>query len=399
MKKIGVLTYHRSYNYGAFMQCYALINRIKNDFPNVSVEVIDYTTRYTMEVYENWLSTRRSDVLNKLTERNELFKKAQEKYLPLSKYSLISNNYQELFINIKGKYDVIIVGSDAVWNWNGKGLPNAYFLGEDLEAKKMSYAASSHGVDYSKMTVEQKEQLKGYLKDFSYLGVREFNTEKMIKSIDENLEVFQNCDPTALLEVEKISVNIDKLKEKLQRKGIDFNKPVIGIMAGEHIGKEIRKYFKGKAQIVAVFEPNKYADFYLHDLCPLEWARVFSLFDITITHFFHGTMLSLRNLTPVISIEVVSAYSSKYTTKIENVINNLGLDELYETWDNFNLNVFQKVLSKLGLRSDKIFWNRICKKIEQVMATPLKEKIRLSLEKESNKYNTFKLALENIVKE
>ena len=43
--KIGVLTFHRCINYGAFMQCYSLINRLKQDFPQAYVEVIDYSQR------------------------------------------------------------------------------------------------------------------------------------------------------------------------------------------------------------------------------------------------------------------------------------------------------------------------------------------------------------------
>ena len=37
--KIGILTFHRSYNYGAFMQCFSLVNRLKKDFQNLNFEV------------------------------------------------------------------------------------------------------------------------------------------------------------------------------------------------------------------------------------------------------------------------------------------------------------------------------------------------------------------------
>ena len=40
--KLGILTFHKSINYGAFMQCYALSQRLQRDFPQIEVEVIDY---------------------------------------------------------------------------------------------------------------------------------------------------------------------------------------------------------------------------------------------------------------------------------------------------------------------------------------------------------------------
>ena len=40
--KIGVLTFHKSINNGAVMQCYSLTKRLQKEFPEDTVEVIDY---------------------------------------------------------------------------------------------------------------------------------------------------------------------------------------------------------------------------------------------------------------------------------------------------------------------------------------------------------------------
>ena len=258
--KIGILTYHRSYNYGAFMQCYALLTRIKNDLPEISIEVIDYTTEYTIESYKKSLSLRSYESKQKLIIRNSIFEEYQNKYLPLSEYHLISNDFNILFDAIRGKYDVIVVGSDAVWNWSNKTFPNAYFLGKDLLAKKMSYAASSHGMDFYSISDDHKSILKQYLEDFVYLGVRESTTENMLKFIAPSCTVYQNCDPTVLLDLNNLPVDMGLLKKKMKKAGIDFSKPIIGLMAENHLGKEIREYFGDKAQIVAVYEPNIYAN-------------------------------------------------------------------------------------------------------------------------------------------
>ena len=42
MKKIGILTFHRAYNYGAVLQCYAVQQSIQNISEGVDVCIIDY---------------------------------------------------------------------------------------------------------------------------------------------------------------------------------------------------------------------------------------------------------------------------------------------------------------------------------------------------------------------
>lgn len=398
MKRIGILTFHRSYNYGAFMQCYALANRIRSDFNNVIVEVIDYTTLATMRGYEKSDIAKVDTIQSMIKIRNNNIEVAQSKYLPLSEYKLISDDYLELFKNIKGRYDIIIVGSDAVWNWQNRGFPNAYLLGFDLGAAKMSYAASAHGMDFRKIPEEDKTRLKEYLKLFSYIGVREKTTEEMIRSVDSSLEVCQNCDPTVLLNTESIPVDMKKLREKLESKGVKFDKPIIGLMAGEPYGKMIKKYFRDRVQVVAVYEPNKYADVYLYDLNPLEWSRIFSFFSVTITHFFHGTLLSLINNTPVMPIEISSSYNSQYITKIKNVMDKMELEEYYTVW-NRNSTLIKRGLNKYKLNNDRAFWRGICIRIEEILKDPPKERIRLAIEKDAKNYNGFKKSLEEILGE
>ena len=398
MKKIGILTFHRSYNYGAFMQCYTLTNKIKSDFPDAIVEVIDYITCPALTGYEKEKSAYPSRFTKMLDARNKAIADAQDRYLSLSEYKLISDDYEELFKKIKDRYDVVIVGSDAVWNWNGKGFPNAYFLSSDLGAVKMSYAASAHGLDYKTMTEEQNTQLKEYMNTFSYIGVREDTTAQMLNSADSSLTTHRNCDPTVLLDIEKIPVDMDKLKDKLESRGIDFSKPIIGLMASVPYGKMIKRHYKDKVQVVALYAPNKYADVYLYDLDPLEWSRVFSFFSVTITHYFHGTMLSLRNLTPVIPIEKTSDYNKKYITKIKYAMHKMELDEYYFTWKR-KKSLLARALRKYGIINDKVFWIGVCKKIDTILKSPPTEKIRLALEKETASYTSFHDSLAKILGE
>ena len=175
--RIGILTFHRSYNYGAFMQCYSLSKKLQEQFPEHQVEIIDYTTKKVKDHYEaELLRYTDSAVRKRVAERNMLFTKAQDT-LPLSEYNCVSDDYSDTVDYMNSTYDAVIVGSDAVWNWVVRGFPNLYFL-KDYKGKKYSYAASVHGMSYLNMTNAQKEYLKEAFSQFEYIGVRDVTTEK-----------------------------------------------------------------------------------------------------------------------------------------------------------------------------------------------------------------------------
>ena len=51
MIRVGILTFHKSINYGAFMQSYSLAKRLEKDFANCQIEIIDYMTRRMHDNY------------------------------------------------------------------------------------------------------------------------------------------------------------------------------------------------------------------------------------------------------------------------------------------------------------------------------------------------------------
>ncbi len=395
-KKIGVLTFHKSYNYGAFMQCYSFVLRLKRDFPETDIEVIDYSSKKSLDGYQEYLGKLKEKEAKRISIRNKEFEN-DWKYLPLSKSSIVGDDQEQFYKEFGNRYDIIIVGSDAVFNWNRIKLPNVYFLNGEHNAKKLSYAASCHGLDYRDMSDETKIYLKNALKDFSYIGVRDTSTEDLIGMVDEKLSFHHNCDPTTFLDVDALPVDIESLKEKLQSRGVDFSKKLIGLMAGNHIGREIKKRYGKQMQIIALYEPNKYADVFLYDLSPLEWAKVFSFFDIVVTHYFHGTMLALRNLKPVISIEMKNSYTDKYTTKLEDLLTRLKLTEFYYVWDRNRMSFLDKALMKLGMKSDQIFWREVLKNMDYYLENPPKNRIRLALENEEKNYQSFYISLRECI--
>lgn len=392
--KVGILTFHRSYNYGAFIQCYALVQRLKRDFPTLDIEVIDYNTAASQRNYALKLRRMGRKDGAELLKIHRLFDESQELYLPLSGRRIVSDDAEAFFEEFSGKYDLIIVGSDAVWNWRDKPFPNAYFLGKDMGAVKMSYAASAEGQHYKNMSAEQRAFVRKAVGGFRYIGTRESTAEEMLRCCDLKNPVYRNCDPSLLLDPDSLPVDTAELGKKLADSGVDFSRPVIGLMGGGFSAGNIRKYFGNRVQIVALYEPNRYADLFLSNLNPLEWARVFSFFNVTVTRFFHGTLMSLINMTPVIAVETKIAYHARYVSKIRYALTDMELELFYAVFDRGSLNMFNRAAYRFGLKTGPEFWYGLCNKIEELIDNPRKQRIAAALEKQVRLYDSFRNCLE-----
>lgn len=393
--RIGILTFHRSFNYGAFMQCFSLVTRLKRTFPGSDIEVVDYTSMNALAGYDDEIKRAEPDIANKLKSRNSSFKQCQE-ILPLSNRRIISDDIEDITHFLNENYDVIVVGSDAVWNWISRGFPNVYFL-KDYKGVKLSYAASAHGQIYQNMTDEQRSYLADSFSTFRYIGVRDTTTENLVHYVDPNISVNHNCDPTMFLDLNDVPCDMDALKEKMVAHGVDFSKPLIGLMAGDCLGYEIKKHYGDEIQLVSLYEPNKYADVYLYDLTPFEWAHVFSYFKVTITHFFHGTMLSLVNSTPVIPIELTNSFSVQNKTKINDLMTRIGLQEWRHEIDVFNESLFRKVLRKLRLTCNSDLWSDVFRQIDSFMMVDKSQLIKNAVNKERLHADSFFEALQEVI--
>ena len=80
--------------------------------------------------------------------------------------------------------------------------------------------------------------------------------------------------------------------------------------------------------LVGLYHFTKGADVQIVDINPFEWAAIFGLFDLTVTSYFHGTLLSLRNATPVINVDF-SEFSKKFEGKIHDVMRRMELLECH----------------------------------------------------------------------
>lgn len=352
--RIGILTFSRSINYGAFLQCYSLYSKLKKII-EAEVEVINYNT-LTAEVGFLITSLLRGPI--KGVRQYRTFRNTADENMELSA-RYISNNYQKSvrFINALN-YDLIITGSDEVWKIDKiRKYPNIYWKSSDLKGKKISYAASANRTFFDRLPDSVVEDIQKELNGYWYLGIRDKNTYELLTGLNLAKQVNMNCDPSFLYEF----IETPKLENKLTEKyKINLDKPIIGIItANKKVGQAIKNRFGSTHQIVALTCNNKYADVWLYDLTPFEWANVFKYFSGCVTSYFHGTIFSILNKIPFVSFDY-EEYSLRYRTKVRDILEKADLLESYCNILEKHFN-FDDLITKLeiNMRQEKEFINKL----------------------------------------
>lgn len=341
MIKIGILTYHRSLNYGAVMQASALASEIKKRFPNAEVELVDYMSKRMDRYYKMITLYRGKDSILHLIERIQMYFAFQRglKELPLSDEKVLTDKNDIVEQWLKDRYDILVIGSDAVWNYSKRGLPNPYFPSKMTGCHYLSFAASCNGLaypDFDQIPLNEQGLLKSAFKNLDYIGVRDIQTAALVHSVLPNAEVHHNCDPSILL-TDLSKANRNNLIKKLERKyHFDSSKPTIAFMMSNHNGifkkelaKRIKERYGDRYQTVSLYSYNRYADIpYIADLTPQEWSIIFGLFDLTISKYFHGMLFSLLNHTPVIAVGTEKSIAG-LPNKLSDMMERMGIIDDY----------------------------------------------------------------------
>ena len=203
--KIGILTFHYAYNYGAILQSYALQTYLESC--GCKVFFINYRNRQILKDYILF-DIRRFIMRNPITfvkrivhelryyqirkQRAKAFEAFIGTHFRLSDISEINSN----------PFDLIIVGSDQVWNYNLTGGFDNFYWGE-VEKPKItkiaSYAASMQ--DSWPSCFDMK--IGTLLGNFDYLSVREKKLAKKLQKLLPSKVIHTVVDPTLLLSKEE----------------------------------------------------------------------------------------------------------------------------------------------------------------------------------------------------
>ena len=196
--KIGILTFHRAHNYGAVLQCYALQEYLVSQ--KYEVCVIDYVPEWMQRLYKwngiNKFSIRHprgllKNILYIFSNRRRYinFESFILKYLKLFHFSSEND-----FTN----FDVIIIGSDQVWNKKITMGYDNYYWGNFKTNNKHKIIAYAPSMDEVPTKLEEICLIKKLLDNFNSISVRELELKKYLSSITDHT-INLTIDPTFLL--------------------------------------------------------------------------------------------------------------------------------------------------------------------------------------------------------
>ena len=344
MNKVGVITFHKACNYGAFLQCLALQKTLQS--MNYHSSVIDYCTVADVERYK-FVSLKhpKQTIKNIITapssiKRNRQFKKAQ------NMLSITAQNEE---------YDVAIAGSDQVWNpaLSGGKLDSYYSLASINAKKKISYATS---IGNEAAVNDNRGAFLGLDKNINHISVREQQAKDALsKVLKSDIDVV--VDPTALLTREQWQELIRA--EKTDDKEYIFS---YFICVRDDQARALAKISEKtglKTTSFTQIPKEKHIYRYCYSDGPFKFLARLRDSKLVITSSFHGTILSIifhKNF-------YVLMPDAKKRSRMDNILKLTGLtDRIIETeadidkinLENIDYTEPQKKLDKL--RQESLDW-------------------------------------------
>ena len=292
--EIGIVTFYYAHNYGAVLQAYALKTYLEQQGHDVSMypHINDNVALMYPKVLKPIIPKRFfinpqkwKYIFNELKKVSYSKSEWQDRYLRfknfIDKY-LLNDSSDEMLQ--KDYFDLLVFGSDQVWEKNIIGNDLTYVGKIETSAEKVSYAASCFSSN-STFTDEMICELK----KFSKLSARENDIAIRLGKLT-NKEVVTVCDPVFLLDADHYkNIMSNELKE---------NKYTLFYFVAED--EELTKlcsYYRNveKKRVIEIHYSKfrKESVDYKIDYGPEEFLYLLANADEVYTNSFHGTAFSI----------------------------------------------------------------------------------------------------------
>ncbi|WP_018930677.1 polysaccharide pyruvyl transferase family protein [Gracilibacillus lacisalsi] len=303
MKKIGILTYHYSNNFGGVLQSYALQKYLEDK--GYQVEVINFIpSNYKNHKILRSIGLKKNiidQILNIQTLIKRIYIKVKYNKKIIKKFDAFRSQSMKLsekvdessLLKIVNNYEIIIVGSDQVWR-PGQRDKKEYFLNFDnFNGKKVSYAADS---TISDVKSTHKSKLEQELNDFTAISVRNEHSSNFVKSL-LNFSPPIVVDPTLLLNFNQFEKNNFIPEGQKYILVYALGKEING--SNKYVINKIKEVY-GNIPVYSIVIPTMkfniadYSDKVFYDLGPEEWISLFKNATFIYTDSYHGTLFSLK---------------------------------------------------------------------------------------------------------
>lgn len=301
MKKIGIVTWFDSYNYGTCLQCFSLNKYlIEKGYDAYVIEnhKYYYGVKHPIETlmklidkvdkrihYPNQVVPIREDMRIHIDIRKA--KNHEFAYKENKVYKIQSkDDYQRLIDSTS----VFISGSDQIWNPKYVTPPMLLSFASKNK-KKIAYASSLGVSELPKKTIKM---YKKYLERFDHIGVREKTAKKIIEDLIGK-SVSNVVDPTFLLDKD-FWMEFGRLNMNM----IPSEKYIFCYFIGDNTNwqKDVKRYSeKEEVEVITVLsESNLIPEFgkILPDAGIADFISLISNAEYVVTDSFHASALSIN---------------------------------------------------------------------------------------------------------
>ncbi|MGC8823780.1 MAG: polysaccharide pyruvyl transferase family protein [Bacteroidales bacterium] len=298
LSRIGILTFHRSQNYGAVLQAYALsVFLNKNGF---KAEIIDYWPAEMQEFYRLIPNFRYRNLASKIKGillllvglRKELKRRKGFFQFVHKHFNLTQEKYTQQQQLEPIAFDAVIYGSDQIW-WKHPftyTFDPVYWGTVPLSGKKIAYGASCSSLDFS----EQDYQfIAKMLKNFDAIGVREKVLADILASLSSK-QISLVIDPVFLLDktdwLELIKESNLKLPQKpyLLFYHLNYNPETTSWV--NTLAKQLNL---NVIELRGRVFPLKFGSRYVQTASPIDFLNLLQNAQVVVSNSFHGTAFSV----------------------------------------------------------------------------------------------------------
>lgn len=350
--KIGILTYHRSQNYGALLQAIAL-RKVLADMGH-EVTFIDYWPAYHRHMYAlfsfPWMMSRKG-LKGKMSYlksciNNRVYRKKRR-----DNFEKFISEYIEPYTSSETEaYDIIFHGSDQIWRKQPEiNTYNPVYFGRHQirSNRKVSYAASM-GILPERES--DKLKFKDLLSNLDSISVRERDLLDLVVSL-EYPDARQDIDPTLLLSSDDWISMFDLKKHETGEKYALYYK-----IKDSFDVACLRRFAKSrglKLKIIHSKATGKNTDYQVTTAGPKQFMDLIYNANFVFTSSFHGLAFALRFHKPFL------ASFSNNGGRAASLLSNLGLSdrlleprsEIMNNIDSINYMEVDSILEQMSFES------------------------------------------------
>ena len=315
--KVGIITVYDSANFGSYLQAFAL----KSAIEKLGHDVKFIKVRSEKEVKEVFFGTIRHP---KYFIKNYIFNKKKYKLFLEDREVFKEIPQSDVKINT---FDVVIIGSDELWNVKMPVFTKKCFYGINIPTKRKIAFAISSGKALPEDYLQYQDLIDG-MKQLEDIYVRDEQTKNNIKEL-LNKDCKMVCDPTFLIDVNDFEKDYN----------VPINKKYLLVYSYDFTNKQqeyIRKFADEKNLLVvsACFN-HKFCDICIN-CSPLQFCKMIQKSEYVVTTTFHGTIFSILNKKQFISIPA--------SQKVKDVLGKLKMEDCEFNDNESNYEDFKKKL-------------------------------------------------------